>query len=119
MSTKNGQTAEDASAKKVTFNLVPEYSERLAIAAKAARTKPNQFARSVLITALEMPSRDELVEELRHIEEDVSALRHEMTMLTNAVAALLEFSMVSALDLTDQEAKSLMTRLFTAGDESS
>ena len=98
---------------------MPEYSKRLEVVAKAARTKPNQFARNVLITALEMPSREELVEELRHIEQDVAALRHEMTMLTNAVAALLEFSMVSALDLSDQEARSLMTRLFSSGDEQS
>ena len=110
-----------ASGLKISFRLVPEFSERLSVAAKGAKVSPNQMARILLVTALETPRRQELVRDLYEVSTnteylltEVQELRRELSTLTFAVSAILELFLASNVGLSEPEIEVLLSDLFSA-----
>lgn len=113
----------DGTGAKISFRLVPEFSDRLNAAAKGAKVSPNQMARFLLVTALETPSRQEFVSDLYEVSTnteflltEVRQLRHDLTALTYAVSAILELFLANNLGLNEPEIEVLLSELF-AGTE--
>jgi len=123
MSSHNGRTQaheSQASGSKISFRLVPELSERLNSAAQGAKVSPNQMARTLLVTALETPSRQELVSDLYEVSTnseflltEVRELREELSTLTFAVSAILELFLSSSVGLSEPEIEVLLSELFS------
>lgn len=127
MSSRNGRTeaAEpQSSGGKISFRLVPEFSERLKAAAQGAKVSPNQMARTLLVTALETPSRQELVEDLyeastntESLLTEVRDLRQELATLSYAVSAILEIFLSNQVGLSEPEIEVLLCELFAGGED--
>ena len=114
----------ETSGSKISFRLVPEFSKRLKTAAQGAKVSPNQMARTLLVTALETPSRHELVSDLYEVStnteclrQEVRELRQELATLTYAVSAILEIFLLSNLGLSEPEIEVLLSELFTGRGE--
>jgi hypothetical protein len=117
---KTSDPPPESSGAKISFRLVPEFSDRLNAAAKGARVSPNQMARTLLVTALETPSRQELVGDLYEVStntefllSEVKELRQELTTLTYAVSAILELFLASNVGLSEPEIEILLSDLFS------
>lgn len=127
MSSRNGRTeaAEpQSSGGKISFRLVPEFSERLKAAAQGAKVSPNQMARTLLVTALETPSRQELVKDLYEVSTnteslltEVRDLRQELATLSYAVSAILEIFLSNQVGLSEPEIEVLLSELFAGGED--
>lgn len=118
--TEPSEQSADLSGTKISFRLVPEYSDRLRTAAKGAKVSVNQMARTLLVTALETPSRQDLIGDLYDVStnsefllSEVRELRQELTTLAHAVSSILELFLANNLDLSEPEIEALLSELFS------
>lgn len=103
----------------VSFRLTEYYHEKLKRAALASKSTPSVVARSLLISSLEHPSKEELTNELAELSVEVSSvssevtlLRQEITELRATLAASLELLLVCLGGISEEDAIKAIDPLF-------
>lgn len=118
LSTNDSNSAEYRSL-KVSFRLMEPYARQLEQSAADAQMTYHQFARQLLVAALEDPSSAMLLtgiadlgSETASVRAEMRSLSREVTSLKVSIAATLEFLLLSVGELTQEEAKEVLKDLF-------
>ncbi|MBW4444275.1 MAG: hypothetical protein KME10_24220 [Plectolyngbya sp. WJT66-NPBG17] len=112
-----------ATSDTISFRLVSEYRKKLENSAKAAGVTSHQMARQLLVTALENPSREDLIKDLYELTvtsefllEEVRVVHREMALLRGALAGSLSI-FLATVGVSEEDVDHLVDDLFKSGED--